>query len=123
MIVMPWSWRRSVTWVLKVNLIFLLIDLLVLPFSALFLRVDAFTLVKDGFFSMMLLLDSGIIFLTGGLIAMSSSIFPSKVKEHVFHSDEKWSQKKHEKSQMKANFYILTGVVLFLESIVSAFMI
>jgi len=123
MMVMPWSWRRSVTWVLKVNLIFLLIDLLVLPFSSLFLKVDAFTLVKDGFFSMMLLLDSGIIFLIGGLIAMSSSIFPSKVREHVFHSDEKWSQEKHKKSQMKANFYILTGVVLFLESIVSAFMI
>ena len=123
MIVMPWNWRRPLTWVLKVNLAFLAVDLLLLPFLSLFFEVSVPTLVKDGFFSMMLLLDSGIIFLAGGLIAMSSSIFPSKVREHVFHSDEKWSQKKHKKSEAKANLYILTGVLLFLESIVSAFII
>ena len=123
MIVMPWNWRRPLTWVLKVNLAFLLIDLLLLPFLSLFFKVSVLTLVKDGFFSMMLLLDSGIIFLAGGLVAMSSSIFPSKVREHVFRSDEKWSQEKHKKSEAKANLYILTGVLLFLESIVSAFII
>ena len=120
---MPWNWRRSVSWVLKVNLAFLVIDLLLLPFLSLFFKVSVFTLVKDGFFSMMLLLDSGIIFLAGGLIAMSSSIFPSKVRKHVFHSDEEWSQEKHKKSEAKANLYILMGVVLFLESIVSGFII
>jgi len=122
MIVMPWNWRRSVIWVLKVNLAFLVIDLLLLPFLALFFEVSVFTLVKDGFFSLVLLLDSGIIFLAGGLVAMSSSIFPSKVREHVFHSGEQWSQEKHKKSESKANVYILTGVVLFLESVVSGFM-
>jgi len=123
MIIMAWNWRRPLTWVLKVNLAFLVIDLLLLPFLSLFFKVSAFTLVKDGFFSMMLLLESGIIFLAGGLVAMSSSIFPSKVREHVFHSDEKWSQEKHKKSEAKANLYILAGVLLFLESIVSAFII
>ena len=120
---MSWNWRLSVTWVLKVNLAFLAIDLLLLPFLSLFVKVSMLLLVKGGFFSMMLLLDSGIIFLAGGLIAMSSSIFPSKVREHVFHSDEKWSLEKHKKNQRKANLYILTGVVLFLESIVSGFII
>jgi hypothetical protein len=123
MIVMPWNWRRSVTWILKVNLAFLIINLLLLPFLSSFFKVSVLSLVRDGFFSMLLLLDSGIIFLVGGLIAMSSSIFPSKVREYVFHSDEKWSQEKHKKSQMKANLYILMGVLLFLESIVSGFMI
>lgn len=120
---MPWNWLRSVTWALKVNLAFLIIDLLLLPFFSLFFEVSVLMLVKDGFFSTMLLLDSGIIFLVGGLIAFSSSIFPSKVKEHVFHSEEKWSQEKHRKSERKANLYILTGILLFLESIVSGFIV
>lgn len=123
MIVMPWNWRRSVIWVLKVNLAFLVIDLLLLPFLSLFFKVSVPTLVKGGFFPMMLLLDSGIIFLVGGLIAMSSSIFPSKVREHVFHSGEDWSQEKHKKSEAKANLYILTGILLLLESIVLGFII
>jgi len=123
MIVMPWNWRRLVTWVLKVNLVFLVIDLLLLPFLSLFFKVSVFTLVKGGFFSMVLLFEAGIIFLVGGLIAMSSSIFPSKIREHVFHSGEEWSKEKHERSEARANLYILTGVVLFLESLVSTFLV
>ena len=123
MIVMPSDWRRSVTWVLKINLAFLVVDLLLLPFLSLFLKASVLALVKGGFFSMILLLESGVIFLMGGLIAFSSSIFPSKVKEHVFHSGEDWSQEKHKKSEKRANLYILTGVLLFLESIASGFIV
>jgi hypothetical protein len=122
MIAMPWNWRRSITWVLKVNLIFLAINLLLLPFLSLFFKVGVFTLVKGGFFSMVLLFESGIIFLVGGLVAMSSSIFPSKIREYVFHSGEKWSKEKHEQSEARAILYILTGVVLFLESLASIFL-
>lgn len=120
---MPRSWRRTITWVLKVNFVFFVIDLLLLLFSSLFFKVSMSMLVEDGFFSMILLFESGIIFLVGGLIAMSSSIFPSKIREHVFHSDEEWSQEKHKRGQMKANLYILTGALLFLESVISGFMI
>ena len=123
MIVMRWNLRRPVTWILKVNLIFLAIDLALLPLLSLFLKVNIFTLVNNGFFPMILLLDSGIVFLMGGLIAMSSSIFPSKVREHVFRTGDKWSPAKHKKSQIKANLYILMGILLFLESIVSGFII
>lgn len=123
MIDMPWNWRQPVTLVLKVNLIFLVIDLLLLLLSSVFLGVDVLSLVKAGFFPMMLLLNCGIIFLAGGLVAMSSSIFPSKIREYIFHSDEKWSEEKQKKSERKANLYILTGIILFLESLVSAFLI
>jgi hypothetical protein len=88
-----------------------------------FFRVDVFSLVNSDFFSMLLLLDSGIIFLMGGLLAMSSSIFPSKVREHVFHSHELWSQERHRKSERKANLYILMGFLLLLESIISGFIV
>jgi len=123
MIHMPWNWRQPVTWVLKVNLTFLVIDLLLLLFLSLLLRVSVFNLVKAGFFPMTLLLNSGIVFLAGGLIAMSSSIFPSKIREYVFHSDEKWSKEKEKKSERKANLYILIGVILFLESLFSTYLI
>ncbi|NIR86711.1 hypothetical protein GWO13_03745 [Candidatus Bathyarchaeota archaeon] len=120
---MPWNWRQRVTWVLKVNLAFLAVDLLLLLFLSLFFEANVLALVKGVFLSMMLLLDSGIIFLVGGLIAFSSSIFPSKIREHIFHSGKGWSQEKQDKSERKANLYILTGVILFLESIASGFIV
>lgn len=123
MIDMPWNWQRSIAWALKVNLAFLAINLLLLLFLSLFLKVSVLTLVKDDFFPKIMLLDSGILFLAGGLIAMSSSIFPSKIREYVLHSEEKWTLEKHKKSEMKANLYILAGVLLLLESIVSGFII
>ena len=123
MIHMPWNWRQPVLWVLKVNLAFLVIDLLLLLFLALLLRVSVFSLVKAGFFPMMLLLNSGIVFLAGGLMAMSSSIFPSKIREYVLHSDEKWSEERQKKSERKANLYILAGIILFLESVISTYLI
>ncbi len=123
MIAMVRSWRRTAIWALKVNVILLLTNFLVLWLSSLILRVEVFPLVQEDMFSMMLLLESGVVFLVGGLIAMSSSIFPSKVREHVFHSGEEWSQEKHEKSQRKANLYIFMGILLFMESMFSGFII
>lgn len=117
------DWRRSLTWALRVNLILLVIDLVLLPLSSLLLKTSIFALVAAGFFSVLLLLESGIIFVIGGLVAMSSSIFASKIREHVFHSDEEWSKEKQKRSEARANLYILTGVFLFLESIVSTFVI
>jgi hypothetical protein len=113
------NWRQSLIWVLRANLIFLTVDLVLLAFLVLFLHVDAWTVVKDGYFSIAFLLDTGVIFLAGGFVAMSSSIFVSKVREYVLHSDEKWSEERDKMSQKKANLYILTGVLLFLESLVS----
>ncbi len=72
---------------------------------------------------MILLLDAGIIFLVGGLIPLFSSIFPSKVREHVFHYNEEWSQEKHRNSQVKANVYIILGALLLVESLVAGFII
>lgn len=72
---------------------------------------------------MILLLEAGIIFLVGGFIPLFSSIFPSKIREHIFHSDEEWSQEKHRKTQVKVNVYIILGAMLFVESLVAGFII
>jgi NADH:ubiquinone oxidoreductase subunit 5 (subunit L)/multisubunit Na+/H+ antiporter MnhA subunit len=116
---MSWNWRQGFSWILRVNLIFLAIDALLLPLLALFSKTDIFTISLSGYFSTMLLLNSGILFFAGGIIAFSSSIFPTKVRELLFHKEEQWSQDKHRKSEEKANLYILAGILLFVESLVS----
>jgi NADH:ubiquinone oxidoreductase subunit 5 (subunit L)/multisubunit Na+/H+ antiporter MnhA subunit len=81
------------------------------------------TAIRNGYLSTMLFIESGIIFLIGGVIAISSSIFFSKIKEHFFHSEERWSTEKQKKSEQKANLYILAGAIMFLESLILALMI
>ncbi len=117
---MHWNWRLIIIWIMKVNLFFWIADLLLLPFLSFFLGVDMLTLMLSGYFSTMLFVDSGIIFLIGGLIAFSSSIFPSKIREHFFHSRENWSLEKQKQSEAKANLYILSGIILLLESMILA---
>ena len=113
-------WKRQITWILKANLVVLTLDFLILFLLSLFLDADMITLVRGGFFPTVLLLDSGLLLLAGGLIAMAHSIFPSKIREYVFHSTEDWSQEKHKEGEKRANLYILAGIVLFLESLASA---
>jgi hypothetical protein len=107
-------WRFAV-WVLKVNVFLLIIDFLMLTLMSFFLEGN---MLNPGVFSMLLLLESGITFLVGGLLVIYSSIFPSKIREEIFHTEECWSLEKHQQTQKKANGYILVGVFLFFESII-----
>lgn len=118
---MSTKWKESIIWIIKANLILLIVDSLLLPILSLFLNQYIPTLITSGYYSKILLLNSGIIFLAGGLVAMSSSIFPSKIREHVFHTEETWSPEKQKKGEAKANLYIIAGVLLFIESMFVAF--
>jgi hypothetical protein len=120
---MPQNWRKSIVWILSVNTILLLIDVMLLLILAALYNVDVLTGIRNGYLSTMLFVESGIIFLAGGLVAMTSSIFFGKVKEYVLHSGEKWSAEKQKKSEQKANLYIIAGSLMFLESLVLAAMI
>jgi hypothetical protein len=123
MVDMPSGLRISVLAALKVHFIVLAIDMaFVLIWMMLFDAVVLAPLRAD-FFSFLLLLEAGIVFLVGGAIAMSSSIFPSKIREHFLHSGEKWSEEKLKKGEARANTYILAGVFLFLESVGFAFLV
>jgi hypothetical protein len=107
-------WRFAV-WILKVNISLLIIDFLMLTLMSFFLKVN---ILNPMVFSMLLLLESGITFLVGGILVISSSIFPSKIREQIFHSEERWSLEKHQRTQKKANQYILVGVFLFFEALI-----
>jgi hypothetical protein len=117
------SWRGNLVWVVKVNLAFLLINTSVLLLLGRLSWLDFAFVALASHFSMMLLLEAGILFLTGGLVALSSSIFASKVREHVFHSDEAWTPEEHAKSGKKANVILFEGLILFLESLALSILI
>jgi len=120
---MPQGWRRSVVWALKVNLLILAIDLGLLATWLLLSDNNMLAPSRRDFFPLLLLLESGLIFLVGGAVALSSSIFPSKIREHVFHSEEKWSKEKLKRGEARANLYILAGFFLFFESVGLALLI
>lgn len=123
MIVMAADWLKSVVWALRVNFIILLFDLTLLAVWLLLQSVNLIVPMRRDFFSVLLFLESALVFLAGGVVAMSSSIFPSKIREHFFRSKEEWSAEKHKKSEARANLYILAGVFLFLESLGLTFFI
>ncbi len=123
MVVMVADWLKSVIWALRVNLIVLVFDLILLAVWLLLQGANLIVPMRRDFFSVLLFLESALVFLAGGVVAMSSSIFPSKIREHFFRSKEEWSAEKHKKGEARANLYILAGVFLFLESLGLTFFI
>lgn len=111
------NWQKSLLWVLRANAIIVVIDLVCLAVWLLLQNANFVAPVRKDFFAVLLFLESALVFLAGGAVATSTSIFPSKIREHFFHSKEKWSPEKHKKSEARANLYILVGILLFLESI------
>jgi general stress protein CsbA len=108
---------------MKADLAFLIIDLLLLAVLTFYFGTHLLTSVKRGYLSTMFLLEAAVVFLVGGLIPISSSLFGSKVRQHAFHSDRKWSLEDYKKSEKKANQYIIVGALLFLESLVASALI
>lgn len=115
--------RGSLLWVLRANAIVVVIDLIILAVWLLLQSANLVAPVRKDFFTVLLLLESALVFLAGGAVAMSTSIFPSKVREYFFRSKEKWSPEKHKKSEARANLYILVGILLFLESVGLTFLL
>jgi hypothetical protein len=79
-------------------------------------------LTSSGFFSKITLLETGICFLIGGAIAFSGSVLPSKTKEYIRKSDERWSIEKLRKSEKRANKYIALAILIFVESLAVSFL-
>lgn len=104
-------------WVLRANAVIVVVDFVILAIWLLLQNANLIAPVRKDFFAVLLLLESAVVFLAGGAVAMSTSIFPSKIREHFLRSKEKWSAEEHKKSEAKANLYILVAILLFVESI------
>jgi hypothetical protein len=47
---------------------------------------------------------------------MSASLFFGKIREYVFHSEERWSLEKYDKERRRATPYIILGFLLLSET-------
>jgi hypothetical protein len=114
------NWRNQLIWILKANLLtwsFNALLYVILIFSG----FAATNLAFSGYFSKITLLETGISFLIGGVIAFSGSVLPSKAKEYALKSEERWSIEKLRKNEKRANKYIIFAVLMLVESIVTSF--
>jgi len=62
------------------------------------------------------IIEAGLLMIIAGGIDFSASIFPSKIRQHVFKSGKEWSSKEHKKAEVSAAKYLLAGVLLLIES-------
>jgi len=123
MISMAVDWRKSLFWALEVNFVILIIDAILFAIGFVLQSASIIAPLRRDFVIILLLIESALVFITGGAVAMSTSIFPTKIREHFFHSKEEWSAEKHKKSEARANLYILVGIFLFVESLGLAFVL
>lgn len=114
------NWRLLLIWILKANFISWIFDFAVFAMLIL-LGFGVYSLAYAGYFSKMLFLECGVIFVIGGAIAFSGSLGSSKTKEYIRKSDEQWSIEKLRTSEKRANKYIILAVILFFESILISF--
>ncbi|MCW4047260.1 MAG: hypothetical protein NWE99_06830 [Candidatus Bathyarchaeota archaeon] len=115
------SWQMQSIWLLQRNLIIWAVNGLLFAILVMF-GFNLADLALSGYFSKITLLETGIAFLVGGVLAFSGSILPSKVKEYLRKSEEQWSIEKLRKSEKRANKYILLAAILFVESIAVSFL-
>lgn len=98
MTVMTRSLRYSLIWIIKANFALLAVDFAGLLVLSLLWQQDALVIVRNDYFAKILILESGVAFLVGGLTALSSSLFASKIREHFFSSGDRWSEDNEKKS-------------------------
>ncbi len=114
--------RKSLVIVLEADLLVLATNSLALVGLAALYGVDVVSLIRT-YLATAFFLESGIVFVVAGAIVMSSGIFGGKVREHVFHSGDKWSQDKLKQSERRANVIIVLAILLFIEAIALALIV
>jgi hypothetical protein len=113
----PIVWKNLASWELKALAFTWLINGLVV-LTLVLVGNDFQTLLTATIFSKLSLLESGITFLTGGIIAFSGSVSASKSKEVLLKSTEQWSIEKLKSSEKAANNYLLLALVFLVVSII-----
>ena len=113
----PVVWKNLALWELKANVLIWLINGIAV-LTLILLGNDFQTLLAATIFSKLALFESGIIFLTGGIIAFSGSVSASKSKEVLLKYSEQWSIEKLKSSEKTANNYLLLALIILVVSII-----
>ena len=107
---------KTLVWILKINVVVWIINILLLGILA-FSGSSLAGLLSSGFFSKLTLLETGVALIVAGAIAFSGSASASKTKEYIRKSEEQWSIDNLRKSEKRANKYIVLASIIFAESI------
>jgi hypothetical protein len=111
------SWKKLAKWELKANIILWLINGLLFLIIAL-ISNNFQQLVSSMLLSKLTLLETGLIFLFGGIIAFSGSVSASKSKELFLKSNEQWSIEKLKTREKIANNYLILAIITLIVSII-----
>lgn len=115
----PFAGHSLIKWTIKLNVIIWVANVIVFVILSL---IDYNATVLQAFFTKALFLETGIIFLVGGILTFSSSVLPSKAREYISKSEEHWSIDTLKTAEKKANKYLLLAVILFIQSIIISFL-
>ena len=100
-----------------VNVLILVTNFIVTVFYSLFYDIDLFLAIR-GVLPALLLLESGVLFLTGGFAAYGGTIFVSKVRQYYFKSGKDWTPEAARKGEKNAFFFVALALMLFAESFI-----
>jgi len=111
------DWNNLAKWELKANALLWLINGLLL-LTLVLIGNDFQELISSMLVSKLALLETGIAFLFGGIIAFSGSVSASKSKELILKSNEHWSIEKLKTHEKLANKYLLLALITLIVSII-----
>lgn len=106
---------------MNMNTTFILVNILLATIWALLNSYDLVVSIKEKL-SLLLLIESALMLLFGGLSTFSNTIFVNKVREYIYRSKEKWNVEKSLENIKKNDVYILEGVLLIIESIILSYL-
>ncbi len=111
----PFAAHSLLKWTIKLNIIIWGVNFLIFILLTL---SDHNVSLLTAYFSKALLLETGIAFLVGGILALSSSVLSSKAREYVSKSEEHWSIETLKIGEKRANKYLLLAIILFVQSLI-----
>ena len=100
---------------MKMNIMFILVNILLSTSWALLNSSDLVASLKDKV-PFLLLIESALLLLFGGLSSFSDTIFVNKVRQYIYQSKENWNAQKSMENIRKNDVYILEGLLLIAES-------
>ena len=93
------------------------VDMIVSVVYSFFSGVDLILALR-GVLATLLLLESGVLFLTGGFAAYGGTIFVSKVRQYYFKSGKDWTPETARRSEKNAFFFVALAAILLAESLI-----
>ncbi len=87
------------------------------------LGIDSLILSRNmfHFFTLMMLMESSLLFLIGGAMDVGGSVSFQKLMNHVSKTESDWSTKGHRNAQSRAAPIVLAGVILLVLSFALAY--